>query len=259
MRDRRAILTHILMVVAPLVMLAALTAAWFINSNTVGLSALSFASQNTGPGAALHFGTVVKGERVFDGGVVPNTLANRVLWGKEEKTEDSAIVIENMLPGQCEYYLLVGNDPITVSLTNLVYTGGDGEAIALPSTEKLPLAQCLGFYLIPVGQNELEGFDWDKVDDTVENGAPHSTPVIALARDAATGQLSRAVLKDLPASVALAPEGDGEASKAYILAIYCDPIYSQPQVGEENGERPVNALAGSVSFSLSFPKKDVAA
>lgn len=244
MRDRRELMTHILMVVAPLVMLAALTAAWFINSNTVGLSALSFASQNTGPGAALHFGKVVKADRA----ATADSLTNTVLWGPEEKTEDSAIVIENMVPGQCEYYLLVGNEPITVSLTGVVFTDGEGKEV--PSGETLPLAQCLGFYLLPVSDDTLKGFNWNWNEDP-ENPEiqPSSQPQITLNRNPNTNQLTSAVLKGEPPTDPLPPVGDGAPASAYILAIYCDPVYRQ---GEPDS--PVNTLSGSVSFGLSFPK-----
>ncbi len=246
MRDRRELMTHILMVVAPLVMLAALTAAWFINSNTVGLSALSFASQNTGPGAALHFGKVVKADRA----ATADSLTNTVLWGPEEKTEDSAIVIENMVPGQCEYYLLVGNEPITVSLTGVVYTDGDGKEVVPATGADLPLAQCLGFYLLPVPDGTLNTFDWDWNKDP-ENlkFQPSSTPTIPLNRDS-SGQLTSAILKGAPPTDPLTPVDNSTPVSAYILAIYCDPIYSQ---GKDD-PRPVNTLPGSVSFGLSFPK-----
>lgn len=247
MRDRRELMTHILMVVAPLVMLAALSMAWFINSNTVGLSTLSFASQNTGPGAALHFGEVVKGARNANA----NTLTNTVKWGPEEKTEDSAIIIENMVPGQCEYYLLVGNEPITVSLTDVVFREADGNEV--PTGADLPLAQCLGFYLLPVNDKTLEAFDWDWNKDPTNSGTqPSSQPTITLVRDtaeASKGQLTAAVLKGAPPTDPLAPVGNGDPAKAYILAIYCDPVYLQGKA-----ESPVNTLAGSISFGLSFPK-----
>lgn len=242
MRDRRELMTHILMVVAPLVMLAALTAAWFINSNTVGLSALSFASQNTGPGAALHFGKVVKADRAATAG----SLTNTVLWGPEEKTEDSAIVIENMVPGQCEYYLLVGNEPITVSLTGVVFMDGDGAET--DTGAGLPLAQCLGFYLLPVSDDTLNTFDWDWAEHTPPGTQPSSKPQITLGRDS-SGQLTSAVLKGAPPTGPLTPVGTGDPVSAYILAIYCDPVYRQ---GEPDS--PVNTLPGSVSFGLSFPK-----
>lgn len=245
MRDRREILTHILMVVAPLLMLFALSMAWFISSRTTDVSQMSFASKDTGPGAALHFGVVDKAQRQYD--PAAGTLQNTVTWGPEETPENSAITIETMVPGQCEYYLLLSDHLFSVSLVNTVYTNAAGDPPA--EGEVLPLAQCLGFYLLPLTTEEQEAFDWTTTDTF-----NRSTAKVTLGRVPETNQLQRAALKDMPAGAALIPEGQAAAeplSTGYILAIYCDPLYLQGP-----GDAPVNLLEGSISFSLAFPRED---
>lgn len=245
MRDRREILTHILMVVAPLLMLFALSMAWFISSRTTDVSQMSFASKDTGPGAALHFGVVDKAQRQYD--PAAGSLQNTVTWGPEETPEKSAITIESMVPGQCEYYLLLSDHLFSVTLVNTVYTNAAGDPPA--EGEVLPLAQCLGFYLLPLTTEEQEAFDWSATDTF-----NCSTAKVTLGRVPETNQLQRAALKDMPAGAALIPEGQAAAaplSTGYILAIYCDPLYLQGP-----SEAPVNLLEGSISFSLAFPRED---
>lgn len=243
MRERREILTHILMVVAPLVMLAALTMAWFVRSNTAPVAPMSFASTDTGPGAALHRTTEIR-DRTFTPSTdpAPAVLTNTVTWGPEELPEDSDLTIQNMLPGQCEYYLLVSNGPVSVSFVNVELRNEQGEQVE--TGEALPLAQCLGFYLIP--------FDTTLIKDPWENITVEAFP-LTLPRDAG-GQLTDAALKGAVPTGPLPRVGEtGDThSSAYVLAVYCDPVYLQ----NDTEQLPVGRLAGSVTFSLTFTAEE---
>lgn len=242
MKDaREKLMSHILMVVAPLLVLLMITVAWFVNSRTIGLSEMSFAAQDSGPGAALYKTTAITNWK-YDGAVTPATVTNTVLWGKEELPENSDITIHNIVPGQTEYYLLVSKDKFNVRLLNVKWFA-DGSDVDLETGASLPLAQCIGLYLLPV--------DADQLPDDIEGST--STPTISLVRESADGPLSAACLKGnapgekeyLPVTgAATAPQ------RAYILAVYCDPLYLQ------DGPTQVSHLPGTISFSLAFDKAE---
>lgn len=238
---REKLMSHILMVVAPLLVLLMITVAWFVNSRTIGLSEMSFAAQDSGPGAALYKTTAITNWK-YNGAVTPATVTNTVQWGKEELPEDSDITIQNMVPGQTEYYLLVSNDKFNVRLLNLKWFADDSD-VDLETGASLPLAQCIGLYLLPV--------DADQLPDSIEGSI--STPTISLVRDDAAGQLTAAYLKGAaPGDKEHLPvAGDvTDPQRAYILAVYCDPVYLQ------NGPIQVSQLPGTISFSLAFDKAE---
>lgn len=236
MKDRREkLLSHILMVVAPLVMLLMLTVAWFINSNTVALSEMSFAAQDYGPGATLY-PSVELGRRDYQ--KEPGKLSyDRITWGEKLAPEDSDITIENMLPGQCVYYLLSSNKKFTPKLLNVKLT--DANDRELPGDE-IPtdlLAQCLGVYLIPT---------------TLDVDTPPlvSTDVaISLNRIENDGRLENTLFRDGAAAAKFTiPTAD--IGKTYILAIFCDPVYGQKNAADNTPH--TGTLPGTISFSLTF-------
>lgn len=251
MKDRRQeLMSRILMAAAPLLMLLAVSIAWFVSSRTVSLSELSFASADTGPGAALHRAVGLE-HRAWD--AAAQTLAYDVAWGPEETVEKSDITIRDMLPGQCEYYLLLSDKDFTPVFSNLVLTDSQGAELAAGDptaaerAQSTPLLQCLGFYLLPLSQEEIDKFDWDKAGQA--DGPATAGAKIALTR-AADGRLNAAVLQNGPTDAALPkPETPG---KGYILVLYCDSAYGQ---GSKDAPRQVGSLPGSVSFSLRFDTK----
>lgn len=226
MRERREILTHILMVVAPLVMLAALTMAWFVRSNTAPVAPMSFASTDTGPGAALHRTTEIR-DRTFTppADAAPAVLTNTVTWGPEELPEDSDITIRNMLPGQCAYYLLVSNGPVSVSFVNVEFRNEKGER--METGETLPLAQCLGFYLIP--------FDTTSIKDPWENITVEAFPLHFPVTPAASSPT--------PPSRGRCPPGPcpGWGGRGHPLQRLCPGRLLRPRVSPE---RPGTAPGG---------------
>lgn len=236
---QKKLLSHILMVMAPLLVLLSITIAWFVSSRTVSLSEMSFASQGTGPGAVLHRAETLE-NRIFTpaGDTAPATLAHDITWGKEELFDDSHITIENMVPGQCEYFLLVSDHLFTPRLTNVELTPGD-EADGKPT-----LAQCLGLYLIPT-----------QIDMTGEPPFVSLNVPIALTRQDVNGTLTDALFQNGADLAALPAIEDENAQNAYILAVYCDPIYGQ---GTAGAPVHVGTLPGTISFSLAFDKLEEA-
>lgn len=242
MRGRRELMTHLFMVAAPFLMLGAITAAWFVQSDTVRTGQMSFASQDTGPGAVLYPGEVDGAKRLSDGGSLTNTVA----WLDARKPEQSDITIQSFLPGRCEYYLLLANDPVSVTLTNVSFTGPDGAGASLGGD--VPLAQCVGIYLLPV---TLE-------PDVKPADLPPAAHTVTLDRLSAGGMLADAVLSGATAGedvllTAQTPEGAAvtEPASAYILALFCDPVYLQ-----DDARQPVNELPGTLTFSLAFRTKE---
>lgn len=224
-RERKKILSHILMVVAPLLVLIMLTAAWFISSRTVGLSELSFAAQSTGPGAGLRRATALEG-RSYNRASSELSYA-AITWGEEEPLLDSRVTVKNMVPGQCEFYLLASGSPFTSVLREVTVTGE-------PGLEGPTLAQCVGLYLIPTT------IDLTATPPTSENVS------LSLVRNG-TGALDAAIFRSgQPAEL---PDVTVPSS-AYILAVYCDPVYLQN--GADSRETHTGTLPGFISFSLGL-------
>ncbi|MEG1720348.1 MAG: hypothetical protein RR281_01440 [Pseudoflavonifractor sp.] len=234
MKDRQKLISHALMVMAPLVMLIALTAAWFVQSQSVGVTPMSFASQSTGPGAVIYPGALVANTRVYD----KTHLAAKVRWGAATAQENSDITIKNMVPGQCEFYLLVSDNLTDVFIRQTLLKDSTGKEVETGAS--LPLAQCIGVYLVPVELPAGTTIPGSISDLTTDKK-------LALTRGT-TGQLNAAIFKDIkPASGTAIASTTGTKSKAYVLALFCDPVYQQ-----EAGFAPVNILEGSIGFSLSF-------
>lgn len=230
-RGREKLLSHTLMVVAPLLALFMITVAWFVNSRTIGLSELSFASQDAGPGATVY-PTKKLGNRL------PSDKAmltyDSITWGEKLAPEESGITIENMVPGQCVYYLLSSDKKFTPRLLNVTITDADGNKVTTtPDNETLLLTQCVGLYLIPT-----------EIDMTLPD--PVSTNVsLALTRTDGS-KLDAALFAGDPSTVTFPPLGEAEIKNAYILGVFCDPIYGQ------EGPEHIATLPGSISFSLAF-------
>lgn len=225
-RERKKLLSHILMVVAPLLVLIMLTAAWFISSRTVSLSELSFAAQSIGPGAGLHRATALEG-RVYDKAHAKLSYSS-ITWGGEEPLLDSRITVENMVPGQCEFYLLASGSPFTPELRDVTVTEE-------PGAETPTLAQCVGLYLIPTA------IDLAATPPKSENVS------LSLTRSGDGKPLDAALF--LAGQEARLPDGV-EPSSAYILAVYCDPVYLQN--GVDSRDVHTGALPGSISFALGL-------
>ncbi len=226
---QKKLLSHIVMVMAPLLVLLSITVAWFISSQTVHLSEMSFASQDTGPGAVLYQAAKLE-NRTYTAPLeaAPATLAHDITWGKRETIENSHITIEDMLPGQCEYFLLVSDGRFIPQLTNVKITPGDAQQFPA-------LSQCLGLYLLPTAIN---------LDIDVEGQTDPSAKIEITRAD--NGILMNAVFQTDPIG-ALTPTA---VRQAYILAVYCDPVYGQN--GKHDRQTHAGTLTGSISFSLSF-------
>lgn len=242
MKDaREKLMSHILMVVAPLLVLLMITVAWFVNSRTIGLSEMSFAAQDSGPGAVLYPAEKLEG-RDYKKDVATLTYS-KIIWGEKLAPEDSDITVENMLPGQCAYYLLVSDKKFTPRLMNIKLTDAGGNELADNAVPADLLPQCLGLYLIPLIDES------DKVDLTAEK--PSSANVtIALTRDGDT--LSAALFQKGAAATAF-PEIT-TLSDMYILAVFCDGVYGQN--GPAAKDTHVGVLPGAISFSLAFDKAE---
>lgn len=244
MKDaREKLMSHILMVVAPLLVLLMITVAWFISSRTINLSEMSFAAQDSGPGAVVY-PVKTLGQRNYDKTATPPKLSyDSIVWGEKLAPEDSDITIENMLPGQCEYYLLVSDKKFTPRLLNVKLIDANDTPLADDTTPTDLLPQCLGLYLIPLIKAE------DKVDLTAT--PPTSANVsISLARD---GEKLSAALFQKGAAAAAFPKITA-LSDMYILAVYCDPIYGQN--GPDAKGTHEGTLPGTISFSLAFDKAE---
>lgn len=243
MKDaREKLMSHILMVVAPLLVLLMITVAWFISSRTINLSEMSFAAQDSGPGAVVY-PVKTLGTRSYDKAVIPPPVLSydSIVWGEKLAPEDSDITIENMLPGQCEYYLLVSDKKFTPRLSNIKITDATGNEITTAAAkERLLMTQCTGLYLIPT-----------EIDVTVPD--PTSTGVsIDLTRT--DGKLNAAVFAKDQADIALPTISKNHLRTAYILAVFCDPIYGQN--GPDAKGTHVGTLPGTISFSLAFDKAE---
>lgn len=242
MKDaREKLMSHILMVLAPLLVLLMITVAWFISSQTINLSEMSFAAQDSGPGAVLYPAEKLEG-RDYKKDAATLTHS-KVIWGEKLAPEDSDITIENMLPGQCEYYLLVSDKKFTPRLLNIRLTDAGGNELADDAIPTDLLPQCLGLYLIPLIDEN------DKVDLTVEK--PSSANVtIALTRE--NDKLSAALFQK-GAAAAVFPKITSP-SDMYILAVFCDGVYGQN--GPTSKDTHVGVLPGTISFSLAFDKTE---
>lgn len=237
---REKLMSHILMVVAPLLVLLMITVAWFISSQTINWSEMSFAAQDSGPGAVLYPVKELGTRKPTD----KTTLTyDSITWDEKLAPEDSDITIENMLPGQCNYYLLVSKDKFVPRLLNIKITDADGKEVT-GADKKLLMTQCLGLYLVPTtidlskdpaGQTEL------------------SPTSISLTR--ADGLiLDAAIFKDGPSAVDWPKIEKGSEKHSYILAVYCDPVYGQN--GPDAKGTHVGTLPGTISFSLAFDKAE---
>lgn len=225
---------HGVLLVSAFAMLAAVTVAWFIQSHTVNVTPMSFAAQNSG-GATLY--KTLEENGVTDrtaakdaGGVL--SITNTAHWKQTPETPEQAdVTVENLLPGQCEYYFILANGPTDVKLTNITLERGDGETA--------DLADCLALYLIPV-------------TNITDKPPVESRVAVTLTRQASSPgdqtvpPLEAAYFLGTPTDpITLPPTPTGaEASNAYILVLACDPLYGQ--------DRVTNTLGGKVSFSLQF-------
>lgn len=232
--QKKKLASQILTLAAPLLVLFIATLAWFIHMTSSQVEQMTFAAKDTG-NVMLYHGTVDSTVRDYQ----KTTLANTVIWGEAIPMEKFSVTIENMLPGQCEYYLLDGGtSQMDVYLKNVVFHDAGG--MELSEGTDLPLAQCVGLYLIPLGEAALVG------------GAElteQARVTLSLDREE-SGQLSSAMLRGIPPESAVSPT---PAREKYVLAVFCDPVYLQ---GE--GAQPVNELKGSVSFSLAFVTQEKA-
>lgn len=218
---------HGVLLVSAFAMLAAVTAAWFIQSHTVNVTPMSFAAQNSG-GATLY--KTLEENGVTDRAAARDaegvlSITNTAHWKQTpEAPEQADVTVENLLPGQCEYYFILANGPTDVKLTNITLERGDGETA--------DLADCLALYLIPVEAASVP---------------ERSTVTVRLARRDALPEgknvppLAAAWFFDGPADVVLPSD---QKTQAYILVLTCDPLYDQ--------DRVTNTLGGKVSFSLQF-------
>lgn len=238
-RGREKLLSHVLMVVAPLLVLLMITVAWFVNAQTIGVSELSFAAQNSGPGAVLYpYETL--GKRTYDRTGTPPTLTyDEIVWGERRADEKADITVENMRPGQCEYYLLVSDNAFTPKLMDVTLTDGDGNKVTDEAeVEKLLMAQCVGLYLLPTALTL----------GTDPTGWTDTNVSIPLARNVDSGKLEAAVFKNGAAGAVLTPPTP--LKTAYILAVYCDSTYGQNGIGGKDVH--TGTLPGTISFSLAF-------
>ncbi|MEG0765459.1 MAG: hypothetical protein RR403_05370, partial [Pseudoflavonifractor sp.] len=137
------------------------------------------------------------------------------------------------------FYLLVSDNLTDVFIRQTLLKDSTGKEVETGAG--LPLAQCIGVYLVPVDI---------QAGTPIPNSISDLTTAdkkLALTRGT-TGQLNAAIFKDIkPASGTAIASTTGTKSKAYVLALFCDPAYQQ-----EAGFAPVNILEGSIGFSLSF-------
>ena len=102
----------------------------------------------------------------------------------------------------------------------------------------IPLAQCLGVYLVPIEEVKPVGGSslTEKAEVTCSLGRMD------------TGQLSAALLRGTVPTAAITP---APASKGYVLAVFCDPVYLQGM-----DSQPVGSLPGRIEFSLTFATQE---
>ena len=261
MKDRRKLTSQLFLVAASLVMVLAVSVAWFVNSLAPQVGAMSFAAQDSGAGVELYRAKDLTGRSYTPpSGTAPARLTNTVTWEeKPTSIQEFEITIKDMLPGQCEYYLIWGSKSLDVSITDVTIRSGTKAPVSAadpagtqtpqptatpqPDGTNISLAQCLAVYLIPVKDLTLE---------TQKPGV--STPVLELTRAPGAGQLLNTPFRaEVTPPVSLTDALTG-VSRAYILAVYCDPLYLQhPDYLPQGGTfMPVNSLEGEISFALSF-------
>ena len=236
--QKKKILSHILTVGAPFLVLVVITIAWFIHMTSSQIGQMSFAAEDTGASVRLYYGAVDLPSRQYQASTQPATLTNTVTWGKEVNIENFKISIDNMVPGQCEYYRIDASSPIEVYLSNVHIFDSEGKEVA--EGTGVPLAQCIGFYLIPTEQLKPAG----------TASLTEKTEVTCSLERMDNGQLSAALLRETVPLKAISPV---PASKGYVLAVFCDPSYLQ---GADL--QPVGNLPGSIQLSLSFVTQEQA-
>lgn len=246
-RHRHEFLRRTALMALPLLLLAAVTVAWFINTPTAGFSEMSFAAIPSGAGAAISVGTADKALRTYT--PAPNeSVANTVTWGALLPMEQSTITVENMVPGQCAYYKFSCNRPAKISISNLVQLDKDGKPV---TTGNVQLADYLSVYLYPLKEtpgvvSSVDAFPL--LDKTrVTSALPRETT------DPNRGYLTGGVFKKGTWQSPLFTPAVGDTCKDYVMVVYCDTENHEKKSKPTDLYPPaLSTLAGSVSFRMSF-------
>ena len=114
-------------------------------------------------------------------------------------TEQSDITVENMLPGQCTYYMIQASGESDVFLRDVSFIDAAGDPATTGSG--IPLAQCVGVYLLPL--DSAAAVDGRPLTEK-------ASVTLALERLAGTEpdterQLEATLLRDVPRPIASRP------------------------------------------------------